>query len=112
MLLSLFNNTNEIVCTVSTTTPSLPVTKPSIIPQSTSVGFFQNTTTSSSTTPQFNLGRPLLKSSTSTVSFSTGTASSSIATTQPPVTTTETTSTSSTWLKNSNIEVIINRWKK
>jgi len=108
----LFNNTNEIICSVSTTAPSISVTKPpSIIPQSTSVGFFQSTT-SSSTAPQFSLGRPILKTPASTTSFSTGTPSTIVSTTQPPVTTTETTSASSTWLRNSNIETIINRWKK
>ncbi|CAG8754983.1 1464_t:CDS:2, partial [Funneliformis caledonium] len=95
----------------STTTPATPVTKPpSIIPQSTTVGLFQPTP-SSSTTPQFGL-RPTLKTSVGTGGFTTGTSISIGATTQPSTVTNETTSASSAWLKNSNIETIINRWKK
>ncbi|CAI2171971.1 16331_t:CDS:2 [Funneliformis geosporum] len=95
----------------STTTPSISVTKPSIIPQSTSVGLFQNTP-SSSTKPQFGLARPTLKAPVSTGGFTTGTPISIGATTQPSTVTNEATPTSSAWLKNSNIETIINRWKK
>lgn len=106
MIIAFIYNTNQVLCKASLKAPSLSITKPpSIIPQTTSTGLFQTTSTTSSS--QF---RPTLQtSSSSNISYPARTSTTVGTTSQSS---TESIPTSSAWLKNSNIETIINRWKK